>query len=341
MAGFFGLFDYSKEGPGVYANGPVYGPVRTFFAIAGRKFWKIIQVNIIFVLLSLPVIALALFLGSYIFPAIFPFMQLEEIKKLLTSSEIMAQSSSDFDPATTASLIFLELNIVFSLALVGIQLVVCGPVQAGINYIFRNYAKEEHAFIWFDFKEQAKKNMKQSIITSLISTGVFIVLSVNIWSYSSGLIFSNALVNGVLTALFSTMLVLFAMMQMYIYPIMVTFQLKISQIYKNAFLFTAAKLPSNLGVFLLTLLLTLILPFISILFLGTLGIIICFFYYILFGFGFSLLLSNFQVYRQLKKYMIDPIQKAEAQKKLEEQAENENENKDTPIFKDVDTKSAN
>jgi hypothetical protein len=48
MAGFFGLFDYNKEGPGVYLNEPPKGPFKTFFTVLGRKFWKIITVNIMY-----------------------------------------------------------------------------------------------------------------------------------------------------------------------------------------------------------------------------------------------------------------------------------------------------
>ena len=341
MAGFFGLFDYNKEGPGVYANGPEYGPFKTFFAILGRKFWKTIQINLLFVLLSLPAIAIAILLGTYVFPAILPFMRLDYIQNLLSANGELL-TTGDADVATTASMVFLQLNVVLAVALVGLQMVVCGPVQAGINYLFRNFAKEEHVFIWFDFKEQAKKNIKQSIITSLISIVVFIIFCVNIWSYSNGNIFSNEILNGVLTAVFVTMLVIFTMMQMYIYPMMVTFKLSISQLYKNALLMTLAKLPSNLGIFILTLLLTLVIPLAAVFFLGTLGIIICLFYYIFLGFGFSLLLSNFHVYRQIKKYMIDPILKEEQRKKNAERAaeEDKEEEKELPIFKDTNTKNA-
>ncbi len=56
MAGFFGLFDYTKEGPGVPKNGPKKKGFVLFFEIFFRNFWKFIRVNFIYSLLSIPVI---------------------------------------------------------------------------------------------------------------------------------------------------------------------------------------------------------------------------------------------------------------------------------------------
>lgn len=56
MAGFFGLFNYDKPGPGVDKNAPKKKSFVVFFEILGRKFWKLILVNLLYVLFSLPVV---------------------------------------------------------------------------------------------------------------------------------------------------------------------------------------------------------------------------------------------------------------------------------------------
>lgn len=339
MAGLFGLFDYTREGPGVYANGPTMGPIKLYFAILGRKFWKTITVNMLYTLLSIPVIILAVLVGTYAFPMLFPFLQLTELEKVITSmsSSTTLLQANALSAKETAAALFFQMVIVFSMGLVGMQLIVCGPVQAGITYVLRNFAKEEPVFIWFDFKERAKENWKQSLVTSLISLGGFIILCYNITFYANGQIFSNKILNGVLTGMFIVILILFTIMQMYIYPMMVTFKLTIRQLYRNAFLLTAAKLLTNLGVFILALIIAMLLPLMSILFLGGIGIILCIFYYIFFGFGFTMLLTNFQVYRQLKKYMIDPALKEEAKKKAIEGSESE-DIKEKPLFRESNPK---
>lgn len=56
MAGFFGLFDYNKPGPGVDKNAPKKKGFVIFFEIYFRKFWKLIIANLLYVLVSLPVL---------------------------------------------------------------------------------------------------------------------------------------------------------------------------------------------------------------------------------------------------------------------------------------------
>ncbi len=351
MAGFFGLFDYNKEGPGVYLNEPPKGPVKTFFSILGRKFWKIITVNIMYVLLSLPIILLALLIGAYIFPMLIPFLKLDVLEKFLSPagvaaavtqavSQVASSAASavkEMTPKETAAVLFVQINLVFSMALIGLQLIVLGPVQAGVTYIFRNYSREEHAFIWGDFKDHAKKNWKQSLITSAISILAFIIMSVNLSFYSSGDIVKNSFLNSILTGLMFILFMIFAMMQMYIYPMLVTFKLTLRQLYKNSLLLTIAKLPSNIGIFLLSLLIILIIPMAGIFLLGGLGIVFCVFYYIFIAFGLNLFLTNFHVYRQLKKYMIDPT--LEEERKAKELEGITEEVPEEPIFQDTNVKS--
>ena len=56
MAGFFGMFNYAKEGPGVAKNAP---KKRTFFAfmeIYGRKFWKLAIAGLLWAITALPIV---------------------------------------------------------------------------------------------------------------------------------------------------------------------------------------------------------------------------------------------------------------------------------------------
>ena len=338
MAGFFGLFDYNKEGPGVYLNEPPKGPFKTFFAILGRKFWKIITVNMMYVVLSAPVLVVAWIVGSQVFPTLVPVFSLETLEKFFTSGvasgigsavsqadasstvSSLAQVSGSVSqivsgggeavaltPKETAALLFSQINMVLSFALIGLQLIVLGPVHAGITYIFRNYAREEHAFVWGDFREHMGKNWKQSTVTSLIGLAAVIVVSVNFAFYTDDSIISSGFLTGILSGAVVVLFLIFTIMQMYIYPMMVTFKLTCRQLYKNSALLTMAKLPQNVGILLVTLLVTMVLPMSLILFAGGLGIVLGIFYYLFIGFGLNLMVTNFFVYRQLKKYMIDPM----------------------------------
>ncbi len=72
MAGFFGLFDYTKPGKGVDKNSPQKKRIFVFFELYFRKFWKLITLNLIYILFCIPIItigpattAMALVLKNY------------------------------------------------------------------------------------------------------------------------------------------------------------------------------------------------------------------------------------------------------------------------------------
>ncbi len=56
MAGFFGLFNYEKEGPGIDKNAPKKKTFIVFFETFFRNIWKFITVNFVYLLISLPIV---------------------------------------------------------------------------------------------------------------------------------------------------------------------------------------------------------------------------------------------------------------------------------------------
>lgn len=56
MAGFFGLFNYEKEGPGISKNAPKKKTFVVFFETFFRNFWKFITVNLVYAVMSIPII---------------------------------------------------------------------------------------------------------------------------------------------------------------------------------------------------------------------------------------------------------------------------------------------
>ncbi len=56
MAGFFGFFNYEKEGPGIDKNAPKKKTFIVFFETFFRNFWKFIPINFVYSLISIPLI---------------------------------------------------------------------------------------------------------------------------------------------------------------------------------------------------------------------------------------------------------------------------------------------
>lgn len=305
MAGFFGFINYNKEGKGVNPEDLDRGPLPTFFGILGRKFWKLIPINLLYVIFSLPALVLAFFGSSYLVQAIFPGLD-------MTLVESAAGAAKDADDALVLQVF--EMTIIFflfAMMLAGLALIIIGPVHAGIVYVLRNYSREEHSFIWSDFKEHALSNLKQSLASSIISLLVTVVFVVNLYFYRQSDFVSNDMIRSILLTVIVLMFAIWCIMQMYLYPMMVTFKLTLKQMYKNSFFFAILKLPMNILMLFLSLILMLIGP--ALLLFTNVGVafIVAVFWYLLLAFAINILMITFYAYRGLDKYMLSKLNESD------------------------------
>jgi len=292
MAGFFGLFDYTKEGPGVPKDAPPKARIIIFFEVFARKFWNIIKINLLFFLFNLPAFLFVLLFSMY-------------YNQLLLPQEILEGSGEELVGYLTG------LTFPLMLILMCLPLITVGPAQAGMTYVLRNYSREEHAFIWGDFIEQAKENFKQSMIVSIINTVVTILVVMDIYIYMN--LKTDTIMLTIASSLFIVAFVIFMMMSMYIYPMMVTFDISIKQLYKNALLFAIMKFIPNLLI-LIVCFLVVIVPFYFAPFVGYILLI-------LITFGLVSYITNFYVYSKIDKYMIQRAKQSEENAENKEQSE--------------------
>lgn len=319
MAGFFGLFDYTKEGKGVYPDDPPKGPVGTFFSVLGRKFWKLCAINLMYVVFSLPALILAVFGATYILSVLMPELTLETLTRLVLEAGFQLQEGVTFEEFAATQLMIVY--FLFGMLLTGLSLIIVGPVHAGVSYLLRNYSREEHAFIWMDFKDHLRKNFKQSLIAGLFSLILTLIFTVNFAFYSSGEFIGSGFLRIFLQTVMMIIFILWCIIQMYLYPMMITFDLKLKQLYKNCLLFSILRLPLNLLILILSVILMFVIP--GTLFMMGYGIsvLLAFVWYIFLAFAVNLLMTNFFVYRGLDKYMIQRIKAAEEVDETEEDAE--------------------
>lgn len=308
MAGIFGLFDYTKEGPGVEADEPQKGPLAEFFTLYFRKFWKFVTLGLMFTLFNLPGIVLALIASLYLLPLLFPGLALNRLIESVESLNL------EFVEGVTAATVGALYSIIFvailALTLVALQYFVVGPSHAALTYIHRNYARGEHAFLWWDFKDAFKANWKQSLITSILGA---LFCAMIIFAYNFYGQVAVGLLGVVVRTLLMLILVLITIAQMYIYQMMVTFELPLKYLFKNAFLFTILRLPFNLGILLALLVVNTVIPLVVMLFLPDVrALFIIAAYFIFFASSFSLFLINYFVNRQLQRFMIQPLMAQEA-----------------------------
>ncbi|HEX2985934.1 MAG TPA: DUF624 domain-containing protein [Caproiciproducens sp.] len=253
-----GLFqiNYDRPGPGVNKDEPPKKPFFRFFEIFFRKFWKLVQLNLLF---CVPVAIALLFV--YLI-------------------------------GRTAAPTFLSM----------LPFLLVAPFVAGLTMVTRNFAREEHAFVLSDFLEAIQKNWAAFLINGALCLVVYLILSVALSYYSAQI--SKNFIFFVPFGLCIAIAVLFVFAQYYVPVMVITFDLKLNQVYKNAFIFSIVGLWRNL---LLSLLLGVILLGMDILIRWMpLTFLIAAFLLIFNLFAFIMFLINFTVYPLIDKIMIQP-----------------------------------
>ena len=135
--------------------------------------------------------------------------------------------------------------IMRSLLLLVPAIAITGPFQAGMAYVTRNWARDEHAFVWSDFKDALIANWKQSLVISFITGLVPLIVYVGYQFYGDmgqqNMLF---VVPQMLTAMLG---LVWTLALVYFYPMMVTYKLNLRTLLRNALLLSIGRLPQTAG----------------------------------------------------------------------------------------------
>ena len=293
MSIFGGLFNYSKEGPGVSRDAPKKKRFFLFFELYFRKFWKLCLVNIIYVLFCIPMVA-----------AVFALY-------------LIASKSTDF---TTQPWFIPAAILSFVLAAVTF-----GPATAGATYVLRNFAREEHAYIWYHFWKAFKSNFRQASVMGVIDILVSCIAAYVIMFYAMSMGEGNSFV--ILLILSVIFLIIFTVMNYYVYLLMVTIELPFTHLIKNSFILSVLGIKYNVVVFIFTF----IVGAVEVLFFPiTLPVVL------IIGVSTPMFITTFGVYPVVKKYCIDPVLDAQEEEQEEAVFSDELIVKDGPADDDED-----
>jgi uncharacterized membrane protein YesL len=304
MAGFFGFFDYSRPGPGVDVNAPPKKPFFRFWELYWRKFSRFILLNMLVFLFFLPIVAFVLQMFSSV---MFDLLGEEYIAEMVAQADDSEGGIVFFNvlQSITMSAIYYIPNSLAVFLLI-VSAVFYGPVMCGMTYILRNYWREEHAWM-SDFFVQMKKNFFQGAAAGLLELLALTMLVFNITSTAAegtGAALTATLPIIKYVSVFLLILVLFA--RNYTYAMIVTFNIKLPGIIKNAFAFAFLGLFRNFGVLALQILfiVALFIPYADVIF-------IPFFFFTFIGF-----ITIFACFPLIHKHMLLP---ALERKKAEEE----------------------
>ena len=164
-------------------------------------------------------------------------------------------------------------------------ILITGPVQAGMAYVTRNWARDEHAFPWGDFKDAVKENWKQGLGISAITAVLPYVLFICYRFY--GEMQSTSMLFMIPRMLTLGLGLVWVLGLVFMYPLIVSYRLTFRQLIKNGLMLAVARLPMTIGIRLATLVPFLIAALVTFFtgawFYAMMGLGL---YYVVFGFAF-------------------------------------------------------
>lgn len=242
-----GIFmrNYNKPGKGVDELAPKSEGATLFFEIFFRKFWKFIQINLLYLVALIPT-----FIIIYIISGVISNSVLTTFANQVAA--IVGLSAPDISNPDYSMIyvVFDNCIRIFSAVMFTIFWGM-GPATAGVHYIMRNYSREENAFILSDFWYAVKDNFKQSLAVFVIDVVMFFVLFYAVTFYAS----QTGFIKYLKYPMYCIFL-FYTMVHLFLYPLMVRYKLTIGKLYKNAALFSMVSLPFSILVLILLSLLT-------------------------------------------------------------------------------------
>ncbi|MBQ6060164.1 MAG: DUF624 domain-containing protein [Clostridia bacterium] len=258
------------------------------------------RLNLLYMLVWLPTMIVIMISAMNMYSSLTQYMLIQD-SDYSSYTEVMSQygqeniiSEEQFNEIAAQPEQFsqyLSLSLRSSLTRLLLWLIPCiaitGPFTAGLSYVTRNWARDEHAFVWSDFKDAVRENWKQALVISAI-TGFLPLAVYEGWSFYGEMASQNMIliIPQVLVILVG---IIWAISVTYMYPIIVTYELKQKDVLRNSLLLGVARLPFSVGIRLLHCV-PVLLFFVAVWFFGLdlmIGLMILGGYYMLIGFSLS------------------------------------------------------
>lgn len=224
-----------------------HGPVYRFLASLGTHSLKLVLVNIMFLIFNIPSMLVAFGYCLVMLPNLNPVFVPDNFMKYINELGIIGNSNIN-DVGSEAGFQLYYLIIVFCVMfLIGSTLICIGPFQSGFSTIYRNLARGNGTFIWADFKDGVKGNLKQSLVAMLISWVFSAIVLFGIGFYANNFGRFGTAVSVLFTFAFFAFLIINNM----VHYLIATVDLPLKKIYKNAVLFFLIKFIPCVGLILL------------------------------------------------------------------------------------------
>lgn len=314
----FKLLDPMRDGKGVEKGEDTTPTLGRFFKLWGRKFWKLISLNLLMVVQIIPLLLIVwLYLAGPKIPTLY-----SPLYAPLLGAQTAAPTTLGSTLFNSAAGLMHQTPIFNSWAnwligvLVVIQVVTYGWQRTATTYIMRNLVRGDGVFMISDYFYAIRRNLKQGFIMGLIDCAALFALGFDLFYFWNAPTTGG---NNVMYLMIFALVFIYGVMRFYTYLMMVTFDMKLSKIFKNALIFTIMGFKRNilalLGMGSLTAIFAVLIIF--------LGRLVPAFFIIPFLclLGFCGFMYTFAAYPIIEKYMIapPPVKAAQAEEAATEE----------------------
>ncbi len=245
----FKLFDMNRDGPGVSKDEKPFVPnLISMPKFYFRNFTRVLSLNFLMIpLLIIPLAIVYMFIIAPTTPS-----ETNVLYTTLYGSHLIGESS------VWSSLLGaygIQMNLpTFSpamwwiiIALFALLALIWGWVNVGATYCTRNMLKGDPVFMTSDFFYAIKRNFWSGLLLGLIDFGIIAILTYEFIYYSQ--IGGSFMIDFFYFTICSLSIIYF-FMRFYIYLMLITFDIKLKKIFKNALIFSVLGIKRNLMAFL-------------------------------------------------------------------------------------------
>ncbi|MDE5584302.1 MAG: DUF624 domain-containing protein [Ruminococcus sp.] len=203
--------DFESRGSGIAKNAPKKKGLMLFFEIFIRKFWKLLQVNMLYTVFFIPLLIILVAI-SFIY---------ENMPVALTLCGIM---------------------LVLFVATIG-------PATAGMTKVMRNYVLEKHSFIVHDFFRAFKANFKKASLIGFIDCFIMLSVYASFVVYPILAKQSGTKLMYIPMVITLSLAIVVMMMNYYIYLMLIATNLSFKNLVKNSFALAFVAMKNNIITF--------------------------------------------------------------------------------------------
>ena len=243
----FRLFNYSLDGKGVPKDIDEPRNFKFFFKLLWRNLSRLMSINMLIVFSNFPIFFVLFALSgnvnttsyspvSSLFGPVYGALKISgETSPLVSALNSVYGLQVEISVPTTLTYVLYGLGF--------LTLFTFGLSMVGTTYIVRNIVRGEPIFFMHDFWQSIKRNWRQGLIFGILDIAILFLIfydiiffAANAGSYMTSVMFYGAVAIGII----------YFVMRYYIYTMMVTFDLSLYKLLKNALIFTAVGLKRNI-----------------------------------------------------------------------------------------------